>query len=132
MLANELLPRIPFDDLDLLVVDQLGKNLSGSGMDYNVVGMWRRIGGEKKPMFRRIAVLRITPESEGNALGMGIADFTTRRLFDQIDMRKTYMNGLTANAIDACKIPIVMESELAAMEAALKSSAWVASRAWSG
>lgn len=121
-LANSLLPRVPFDELDLLIVDELGKNVSGSGMDYNVVGMWRRIGGERRPFFKRIAVLSITPQSEGNALGMGIADFTTCRLFDQLDLQKTYMNGLTANAYDAIKIPIVMASDLEACEAALKAA----------
>jgi len=121
-LANVLLPRVPFDQLDLLIVDQLGKNVSGSGMDYNVVGMWRRIGGEKRPLFKRIAVLGITPESEGNGFGMGIADFTTRRLFDQLDLQKTYMNGLTATAYDAIKMPVVMASDLEACEAALKAA----------
>ena len=91
-------------------------------MDYNVVGMWRRIGGEKRPFFKRIAVLSITPQSEGNGLGVGIADFTTRRVFDQLDLQKTYMNGLTANAYDAIKIPIVMASDLEACEAALKAA----------
>jgi hypothetical protein len=121
-LANSLLPRVPFDQLDLLIVDELGKNISGSGMDYNIVGMWRRIGGEQRPLFKRIAVLGITPQSEGNGLGVGIADFTTRRLFEQLDFQKTYMNGLTAGAIDAIKIPAVMESERLACEAALKSA----------
>jgi len=121
-LANSLLPRVPFDELDLLIVDELGKNVSGSGMDYNIVGMWRRLGGEKRPNFKRIAVLGITPQSEGNALGMGIADFTTRRLYDALDLQKTYMNGLTANAYDAAKIPIVMASDLEACEAALKAA----------
>jgi hypothetical protein len=121
-LANSLLPRVPFDALDLLIVDEIGKNVSGSGMDYNVVGMWRRIGGEKRPDFRRIAVLRITPQSEGNGLGMGIAEFTTRYLFDQLDLQKTYMNGLTAGALEAAKIPIVMASDLEACEAALKAA----------
>jgi hypothetical protein len=122
VLANSLLPRVPFEQLDLLIVDELGKNISGSGMDYNIVGMWRRIGGEKRPLFKRIAVLRITPQSEGNGLGVGIADFTTRGLFDRLDLQKTYMNGLTAGAIDAMKIPAVMESERSACEAALKAA----------
>lgn len=121
-IANELLPRVPFETLDLLIVDQIGKNVSGSGMDYNIVGMWRRIGGERKPYFKRIAVLSITPQSEGNGLGVGIADFTTRRVFEQLDLQKTYMNGLTANAYDAIKIPIVMASDLEACEAALKAA----------
>ncbi len=120
--ANELLPRVPFDELDLLVVDELGKNISGSGMDYNVVGMWRRIGGEPRPLYRRIAVLNITPESEGNGLGVGIADFTTRRLFEQLDLRKTYMNGLTAGAIDAINIPVILDDERETLEVALKAA----------
>jgi hypothetical protein len=121
-LANSLLPRVPFDDLDLLIVDELGKNISGSGMDYNIVGMWRRIGGERRPDFRQIAVLGITPQSEGNGLGVGIASFTTRRVFDELDLQKTYMNGLTSGALDASKIPIVMASDLEACEAALKGA----------
>jgi hypothetical protein len=121
-LANELLPRVPFDSLDLLIVDEIGKNVSGSGMDYNIVGMWRRIGGEQRPDYKRIAVLGITHQSEGNGMGMGIANFTTQRLFDQLDLQKTYMNGLTANAYDAIKIPIILPSDLEVCEAALKAA----------
>ncbi len=121
-LANELLSRVPFEELDLLIVDELGKNISGSGMDYNVVGMWRRIGGEKRPFYKRIAVLDLTPESEGNGLGVGIADFTTRRLFERLDLHKTYMNALTANAIETVPIPIILDSEREALEVALKSA----------
>ena len=121
-LANDLLPRVPFEELDVLVVDRLGKNISGSGMDYNVVGMWRRIGGEKRPFYKRIVVLDITPESEGNGLGIGIADFTTRRLFEQLDLHKTYMNGLTSGALDAIRIPIILSDDREAIEVALKSA----------
>jgi hypothetical protein len=121
-LANSLLPRVPFDALDLLIVDELGKNVSGSGMDYNIVGMWRRIGGEQRPFYKRIAVLDITHQSEGNGLGVGIADFTTRRLFDQLDLQKTYMNGLTAGALDAIRIPVVLSSDRECLEVALKSA----------
>jgi hypothetical protein len=117
--ANELLPRIPFDHLHLLVVGWLGKNISGSGMDYNIVGMWRRIGGEQIPNFERIVVLDLTPESDGNGLGVGIADFTTRRLYDKLDLSKMYMNGLTGNALAAIKIPIVLDTDRQAMEVAL-------------
>jgi hypothetical protein len=67
-------------------------------------------------------VLGITPQSEGNGLGMGIAEFTTRRLFDQLDLQKTYMNGLTAGALEAAKIPIVMANDREACEAALKAA----------
>jgi hypothetical protein len=119
--ANEYLPRIPFDHLHVLVVGWLGKNLSGSGMDYNVVGMWRRIGGEQVPNFERIVVLDLTDESDGNGLGVGIADFTTRRLYDKLDLAKTYMNGLTANALAAIKLPIVLASDREALGVALHS-----------
>jgi Domain of unknown function (DUF362) len=117
--ANAYLPRVPFEHLHLLVVGWLGKNLSGSGMDYNVVGMWRRIGGDKVPNFERIAVLDLTDESDGNGLGVGIADFTTRRLFDKLDLPKMYLNGLTSSALEAIKIPIVLESDRQALQVAL-------------
>jgi hypothetical protein len=119
--ANDYLPRIPFDHLHLLVVGWLGKNLSGSGMDYNVVGMWRRIGGEHVPNFERIVVLDLTAESDGNGLGVGIADFTTRRLYDKLDLTRMYTNGITAGALAAIKIPIVLDSDRQAMEVALHS-----------
>jgi hypothetical protein len=117
--ANAYLPRVPFEHLHLLVVGWLGKNISGSGMDYNVVGMWRRIGGERRPDFERIVVLDLTDESDGNGLGVGIADFTTRRLYQKLDLAKMYLNGLTSHAIEAIKVPIVLESDRQAIEVAL-------------
>jgi hypothetical protein len=117
--ANAYLPRVPFERLHLLVVGWLGKNISGSGMDYNVVGMWRRIGGERRPDFERIVVLDLTDESDGNGLGVGIADFTTRRLYQKLDLAKMYLNGLTSHAIEAIKVPIVLESDRQAIEVAL-------------
>jgi hypothetical protein len=122
-LAAGLLPRIPFDPLDLLVVDWMGKNLSGSGMDYNIIGLWRRVEGvERRPIFKYITVLNLSPESGGNAIGVGAADFTTRKLFNQIDFQKTYMNALTASAPGAAKIPVVLENDREAMSVALKAA----------
>jgi hypothetical protein len=121
--ANSLFPHIAFDPLDLLIVDWMGKNFSGTGMDTNVIGLWRRIdGAEKKPFFRRIAVLNLSAESGGNAIGIGMVDFTTRRLFQQIDLKKMYMNALTANAPHIAKIPPIMDNDREAVEAALKSA----------
>jgi lactate racemase-like protein len=117
--ANAYLPRVPFDHLHLLVVGWLGKNISGSGMDYNVVGMWRRIGGERVPDFEHIAVLDLTDESDGNGLGVGIADFTTRRLYEKLDLAKMYLNGLTSGAFEALKIPIVLETDRQALQVGL-------------
>jgi hypothetical protein len=117
--ANTFLPRVPFEHLHVLVVGWLGKNISGSGMDYNVVGMWRRIGGEHVPDFERIVVLDLTEASDGNGLGVGIADFTTRRLYAKLDLPKMYLNGLTSHALEAIKIPIVLETDRQALEVAL-------------
>ncbi len=121
-LSNSLLPRIPFQQLDVLVVDWIGKNISGSGMDPNVIGMWRRLGGERRPDYRRIVVRDVTPESHGNATGIGWADFTTRRLVEAIDYGAMYMNCLTANAPDIARIPMTMASDREAIEAAIKTS----------
>jgi len=121
-IANDYLPRVPFDHLHVLAVGWLGKNISGSGMDYNVVGMWRRIGGDRIPNFERIVVLDMTSESEGNGLGVGIADFTTRRLYDKLDLQKMYLNGLTSGAFEAIKIPVVLDSDRQALEVALHAA----------
>jgi hypothetical protein len=120
-LASSLLPRVPFEQLDLLGVGWLGKNISGSGMDYNVLGMWRRIGGPRVPDFCTIVVFDVTDESDGNAYGLGIADFTTRRLVDRMDPEKVYRNGLTAGigALGAMKIPVTLADDRQALEVAL-------------
>ena len=120
--SNGLLPRIPFEQLDVLVVDWIGKNISGSGMDPNVIGMWRRLGGERKPDYKRIVARDVTPESHGNATGVGWADFTTQRLVDQIDRQAMYMNCITANAPDIARIPITAVSDREAIELAIKTA----------
>jgi hypothetical protein len=122
-LSSGLLPRIPFDQLDVLVVDWIGKNISGSGLDPNVIGMWRRLGGERKPDYKRIVVRDVTPESHGNAIGVGWADFTTQRLVDSIDRAAMYMNCITANAPDVARIPISTPTDREAIELAIKTSA---------
>ncbi|HEV2122921.1 MAG TPA: lactate racemase domain-containing protein, partial [Chloroflexota bacterium] len=121
-LSNALLPRIPFEHLDVLVVDWIGKNISGSGMDPNVIGMWRRLGGERRPDYRRIVVRDVTPESHGNALGIGWADFTTTRLVEQIDSQAMFMNVLTANAPDVARVPLALPTDREAIAAAIKTS----------
>jgi hypothetical protein len=120
--SNSLLPRIPFEHLDVLVVDWIGKNISGSGLDPNVIGMWRRLGGERRPDYRRIVVRDVTPESHGNAIGIGWADFTTRRLVGQIDYDAMYMNCLTANAPEVGRVPVTMPSDREAIRLAIKTA----------
>jgi hypothetical protein len=122
-LAAELLPRIPWDELDVLVIDRIGKNISGTGMDMNVVGLWRRTDeGPYTPMYKRIVVLDVSDESHGNCSGLGTADFTTRKLANKYDAEKTYMNMFTSNFIQGGKLPMVLETDVDAVEVALRSS----------
>ena len=119
--------RVPFRELDLLIIDEIGKNISGTGMDLNVVGPWRVKGGERNPDYKRIVALSLTPESNGNGLGIGLADFTTRRFHAAFDPHPTYINLLTAtepgvrNTVEAV-IPPVLGSDREAIETALYST----------
>lgn len=116
--SRELLPRLPIDQLDGLVVDRMGKNISGSGMDPNVVGMWRRLRElERTPDFGWLAVLGITPESHGNAVGMGLADLCSQKLVNEIDFQAVAANILTAMALDAAKTPLTLPTDHACFDA---------------
>ena len=121
--AKALMPRLPVDDLDLLIVDEMGKNYSGSGMDVNVIGRWRLPGmpEPERPRIKRIVALRLAPGSEGNAQGVGLADFVTRRLVDSIDLQATYINAITSTFVERVFIPITLASDREAIAAALTS-----------
>jgi len=110
-IAKKLLPVLPIKKLDLLVVDEMGKNISGPGMDTNVIGFWRRDGGEKIPAYRYLAVLDLTDESLGNGTGIGMADFTTLQVYNKIDWESTYLNSLTAGTPRNGCCPILAESD---------------------
>jgi hypothetical protein len=114
--AYDLLPRLPFDDLDALVVDEMGKNISGSGMDSNIIG---KKAGLDRPRIGAIYVRGLTEETHGNATGLGYADLLPRAVFDQVDLNATYMNAFTAKRPIVGKIPMLMESELQAMQVLL-------------
>ncbi|MGE5674932.1 MAG: hypothetical protein ACM3XM_13835 [Mycobacterium leprae] len=120
--ARTLLPRLPVDALDLLVVDEMGKNYSGTGLDTNVIG---RIGirgvPDGQPEISRIAVLDLSAASHGNANGMGLADFITRRFYRKIDFSATYLNTLTATFVDRAKLPVVLDSDREVIETALRT-----------
>jgi len=118
---------LPFKQLDLLIVDESGKDISGTGMDLNVIGNWRMNGGDRIPDFRRIVVLSLTHGSLGNGLGIGLADFTTQRFVDEFDWGTTYVNLFTATEPDAMnsregQLPIALPSDRDAIETALFSS----------
>jgi hypothetical protein len=117
--AWTLFPRLPVDDLDILVVDEMGKDISGAGIDPNVIGFWRREGGPRKPDYRTLIVLDLTPKSHGNAIGIGMADLVTRRLMDKLDLHATQMNALTSKVPRSARLPISLENDRIAIETAL-------------
>src|SRR3989449_1783265 len=119
--ARGWMARLPFSPIDVLVVEEIGKNISGSGMDTNVIG---RPSNPHEPFpndpkILWIVALDLTEDSGGNATGVGNADFTTRRLVDKIDWKKTAINSLTACAPNGAKLPLVFDSDREAVESAL-------------
>jgi len=121
--ARQLMPRLPFHQIDLLIVDQIGKNISGTGMDTNIIGRLM-IRGEKefeKPQIDKIVVLDVTPESHGNAMGVGLADITVRRLVNKIDYKAIYANILTSGFLNRANIPPTFETDKEAIATALET-----------
>jgi hypothetical protein len=117
--CRALIPRIPLSAFDILIVDEMGKNISGTGMDTNIIGFWRRFGGTKDPDYHTLIVRDLTPESHGNAMGIGFADLIPKRLFDKIDLQSTYTNGIASNTWSIVRIPITLEHDRACIETAL-------------
>jgi hypothetical protein len=117
--AWKLLPSIPCDNLDILLVEEMGKNISGAGMDPNIIGFWRREGGQRKPDYNTLIVLDLTEQSHGNALGIGYADLTTKRVRKRIDLEATYANALTTGIWSSARLPIALKDDKTAVEAAL-------------
>ncbi len=121
--AKRLFPRIPVDPIDLLIVDQMGKEISGTGMDQNVIG--RSVIPYHRPWTQtdimRIFVRDLTADSEGNATAIGNADFTTKRLVDKIDRQATYMNAVTSSCPEAVRIPPYYDSDREVIDTALKT-----------
>ena len=93
--AKSRMAKVPFDQADILFVDETGKHISGAGMDPNVTGR-SPVLGISRPFFQRIAVFDLTDKSHGNFGGLGSADVTTQRLYRKIDFEQTYPNGITA------------------------------------
>lgn len=127
--AFDLMPSLPVNELDILVVDEIGKNYSGTGMDTNIIGRIRVLGVEepKKPDIKYVIASDLSEASHGNALGIGLADLTTNRLFEKIDFAAMNENVITSTFLDRAKIPIVLESDEAALEAAMRATWGVAS-----
>lgn len=118
--AKRVMGRILMDEVDILIVDQIGKDVSGSGLDSNVTGRsaWGLPGFEAPPI-QRIIVRDLTPATKGNSMGIGLADFTTRVCAEKIDPSTMYTNAITAHALRSAAIPIVAENDRQALQAAI-------------
>ncbi len=120
--AKSLTPRLHLDELDVLIVDEIGKDIAGTGFDTNVIGRYHTPYASGGPAIARIAVLDLAARSHGNAHGIGLADFTTRRAFEKISFEQTYPNSLTSTLPATAKIPMVLENDRLAIQAAIKTS----------
>lgn len=119
--AKNRLPKILFDQIDVLVIDYIGKNISGDGADPNVTGRYPTPYAHGGPDVNKMVVLDLTHETQGNANGVGTADFTTRRLVDKTNWPVTYANGLTSTVVAPTKMATVLETDRDAIKAAVKT-----------
>ncbi len=122
-ICRKNMPRLPVEKLDLLIVDEMGKDITGTGLDPNIIGRIK-IQNEKEPEIpeiTNIVVMDLTENSHGNALGMGLADFITKRLYDKINFNATYENVLTSTFLERGKMPIVADTDKKAVQYALRT-----------
>ncbi|MGH3366358.1 MAG: DUF2088 domain-containing protein, partial [Nocardioidaceae bacterium] len=121
--AKRLMATLPFDDLDVAVIDLMGKNISGCGLDTNVIGRMMIRGSAEfgRPRIANIAVLDLTDESHGNASGLGLADFIPCRLLQKVDLRTTYINAMTSGlgGPQRAQVPITLSNDQSAIAAAI-------------
>ncbi|MBT6006398.1 MAG: DUF2088 domain-containing protein, partial [Prolixibacteraceae bacterium] len=122
-IARSNRPKLPTDNIDVLLIDRMGKNISGVGIDTNIIGRIKIYGQPEpeKPKIKSIAVYDLTDESHGNATGIGLADLITRKVFNKIDFEKTYKNISTSSFLERGKIPFIAENDLEAFELALRN-----------
>ena len=121
VLAKRWLPRLPFETVDILLVDEMGKNISGTGMDTNVIGRkfgWHSAGPGETPKIGNICVRSLTHETHGNAVGMGMVEFALTRAIEQMDVDVTRINSLTGGGAAAAMIPIHYETDREVLDAA--------------
>lgn len=119
--SKRLSPRLYFDKFDVLIIDEIGKNISGTGFDTNVVGRYHTPYAYGGPDITRVAILDVADLSHGNANGVGMADFTTSRVFDKFSFEDTYPNALTSTLPLGVKIPMMLKSDRQAIQACIKT-----------
>ncbi len=121
-MAKRQMPQLFFDDVDVLIIDEMGKNISGAGFDPNITGRNRRnVKWQETPRVKKIVVLGLTRVSQGNATGIGSADVITMRLYKELDVASTYANVITSMNLDGGGIPIIMNNDHDAIALAVKT-----------
>ncbi|WP_226035398.1 lactate racemase domain-containing protein [Aquibacillus saliphilus] len=120
-LAKKQLPKLFFEKIDVLVIDEIGKNISGDGMDPNITGRYPTPYAYGGPEVTKMVVLDLTEETEGNANGVGTADFTTQRLVDKMNRDATYANGLTSTVVGPTHVSTTLPNDYQAIQAAIKT-----------
>jgi Lactate racemase N-terminal domain len=121
--AYEYMPTLPYDELDVLVVDRMGKDISGAGMDTNVIGRYNVLNTDdpEYPDIKRVYVRGLTEASHGNGTGIGLADVTRRSLVEGLDLEQTYTNIITSNSLAKAALPVVLPTDEAAVNVTLAS-----------
>ncbi len=120
--ATSMMARLHFQNIDVLVIDAIGKEISGAGFDPNIAGRNSRgVAGFDDPHIEKLVLLDLTDNTYGNATGVGMADVITQRLFDRIDFESTYANVITSAYLDGAAIPIVMKTSKDAVSLAVKT-----------
>ncbi len=122
-IAKDADPKLPFQEADILIIDEIGKEISGTGFDTKVVG---RIGLPllaqeiNSPAVKRLVICDLTEKTEGNAIGVGVADFVTQRLVDKIDRQSLYINSITGATPEYAKIPLTAQNDREALQLAIQ------------
>jgi hypothetical protein len=119
--AKRMMPSIPFNPIDVLVVDQMGKEFSGTGTDPHITGRTSTPYVDSRQRVTRMVILDLSDKSKGNATGMGLADICTRRLAAKVDVEATYANHLTSTVVWHAKVPMTMPTDQRAIQAAVKT-----------
>ena len=119
--AASLMPSLGFESCDVLVVDEIGKNISGCGMDPNISGVFATPGMTGGISAQRRCILSLTEETHGNGYGMGAADVVTQRLYDQLDLDMVYPNSITSTSLGFAKVPVIVDTEENAIKLCIRT-----------
>jgi len=118
--SRDRMPRIALDEIDCLIVDEIGKDISGCGMDTNIIGRYHTRAASGGPNTIKLGVLNVTDKSEGNGNGIGLADFMPQHMYDQIDFEATYMNTITSTEPNSTRIPMVLANDKEVFQGCVK------------